>query len=99
LLYLSNGDRAVGKEYYEVFCAGGTARIDDFKTLSLSRNGRTETLKGGGDKGLRRELALTIAAVRHGKDAPIPFEELLEVSETVLAIAEAARTRKELLIN
>ncbi len=40
LLYLANGDRAVGKEYFEVFCAGGIARLDDFKTLSLSRNGK-----------------------------------------------------------
>ncbi len=59
LVYVANGDRAVAKEYFEVFCASSVARLDDFKTLSLSRNGKTETIKGGRDKGHRREVELT----------------------------------------
>jgi polar amino acid transport system substrate-binding protein len=46
LLYAANGDRAVAKEYFEVFCGGSIARIDDFKALCLSRDGKTETLRG-----------------------------------------------------
>ncbi len=88
LVYVANGDRAVGKEFFEVFCAGGVARIDDFKLLLLTRNGKTETVKGGRDKGHARELELTIAAMNEGKDAPIPFDELIEVSETTFAIVE-----------
>jgi predicted dehydrogenase/threonine dehydrogenase-like Zn-dependent dehydrogenase len=91
LLYLANGDRAVGKEYFEVFCEGSTARIDDFKTLYLSRNGKTEAFKGGGDKGHRREIELTIEAMNQRKDAPIPFAELLEVTKATFAIDEAIR--------
>ena len=94
LLYLANGDRAVGKEYFEVFCAGGIARIDDFKTLSLSRNGKTETSKGSRDKGHRREIELTIEAMKQGKGAPISFEELIEVTETTFAVEEAIRTQR-----
>jgi polar amino acid transport system substrate-binding protein len=86
LVYVANGDRGVAKEYFEVFCAGGIARIDDFKTLSLTRNGKTETVKGGRDKGHRREIELTLAAMNQGRDAPIPFEELAEVSETSFTI-------------
>jgi polar amino acid transport system substrate-binding protein len=93
LLYLANGDRAVAKEYCEVFCAGSIARIDDFKTLSLSRNGKTETIKGGRDKGHRREMELTIEAMEQGKDAPIPFAELIEVTEATFAVEEAIRTQ------
>ena len=91
---LANGDRAVAKEYFEVFCGGSIARIDDFKTLYLSRNGKTETLKGGRDKGHRREMELTVEAMKQGKDAPIPFEELIEVTEATFAIEEAIRTQK-----
>jgi predicted dehydrogenase/threonine dehydrogenase-like Zn-dependent dehydrogenase len=94
LLYLANGDRAVGKEYFEVFCAGGIARMDDFKTLSLSRNGKTGVSKGGRDKGHRREMELTVEAMKQGKEAPISFEELIEVAEVTFAIEEAIRTQR-----
>jgi len=94
LLYLANGDRAVAKEYFEVFCGGSIARMDDFKTLSLSRDGKTETFKGGRDKGHRREMELTIEAMEQGNDAPIPFAELLEVTEATFAVEEAIRTQR-----
>jgi predicted dehydrogenase/NADPH:quinone reductase-like Zn-dependent oxidoreductase len=94
LLYAANGDRAVGKEYLEVFCGSSIARIDDFKSLYLSSNGKTETSKGGQDKGHRRELELTIEAMKHSKDAPIPFEQLIEVTEATLAVEEAIRTQR-----
>jgi predicted dehydrogenase len=96
LLYLANGDKAVAKEYLEVFCGAGIARIDDFKTLYLSRSGRTETSKSGQDKGHRREIELTTKAMTQGREAPIPFEELIEVTETTLAIEEAIRTQRTL---
>jgi polar amino acid transport system substrate-binding protein len=92
LLYLSNGDRAVAKEYFEVFCAGGIARLDDFKTLELYRNGKCQTSKGRRDKGHRREVELTLEAMRQGKEAPIPFAELVEVTEATFAIEEGIRT-------
>ncbi len=94
LLYAANGDRAVAKEYFEVFCGSSIARIDDFKALYLSRNGKTETLKGGRDKGHRREVELTVEAMRQGKAAPIPFEELIEVTEATFAVEAAIRMQK-----
>jgi predicted dehydrogenase len=94
LLYAANGDRAVGKEYFEVFCGSSIARIDDFRSLYLSRNGKTETSKGGQDKGHQRELELTVEAMKRSKDAPIPFEQLIEVTEATLAVEEAIRTQR-----
>ena len=94
LLYLANGDKSVPKEYFEVFCAGGVARLDDFKTLSCSRNGKTETTKGRQDKGHREELAFTVEALKQGKEAPIPFAQLHEVTSATFAIEEAIRTQK-----
>jgi predicted dehydrogenase/threonine dehydrogenase-like Zn-dependent dehydrogenase len=93
-VYVANGDRAVAKEYFEVFCGNSVARIDDFKALYLSRNGKTETLKGGRDKGHRREMELTVEAMRQGKEAPIPFAELIEVTEATFAVEEAIRTQR-----
>lgn len=94
ILYAANGDRAVAREYFEVFCGGSIARMDDFKTLSLSRNGKTETFKGGRDKGHRREMEMTIEGMEQGKNAPIPFAELLEVTEAAFAVEEAIRTQR-----
>jgi polar amino acid transport system substrate-binding protein len=99
LLYLANGDRAVAKEYFEVFCEGGIARINDFKSLFLCRNGKSETRKGGQDKGHRREMELTIEAMKEGRDAPIPFAELVEVTEASFAIEKAIRTQSTVLLN
>lgn len=92
LLYLANGDRAVPKEYIEVFCQGSVARLDDFRTLSLTRAGKTRTFRSAQDKGHRRELELTLEAMLRGDPAPIRFEELFEVTNVSFAIDEAIRT-------
>ncbi len=94
LVYVANGDRAVAKEYFEVFCGNSVARIDDFKTVYLSRGGKTETVKGKQDKGHRRELELTVDAMKNGKEAPIRFGELIEVTEATFAVEEAIRTQR-----
>jgi predicted dehydrogenase len=92
LVYAANGDRAVAKEHFEVFCGSSIARIDDFKTLSLSRNGKTKRVKGSKDKGHRREIELTLEAMKRNAEAPIPFAELLEVTTVTFSIHDAIRT-------
>ena len=92
LLYLANGDRSIPKEFFEVFCQGAIARLDDFRTLELARNGKLQKFKSVQDKGHRRELQLTIEAVRDGKPSPISFEELVEVTEATFLVHEALVT-------
>jgi predicted dehydrogenase/threonine dehydrogenase-like Zn-dependent dehydrogenase len=89
LLYLANGDRSIPKEFFEVFCQGAIARLDDFRTLELARNGRVQKFKGAQDKGHRRELQLTIEAMRSGEPSPIPFDELVEVTEATFLVQDA----------
>ncbi len=89
LLYLSNGDRTVPKEYYEVFCEGSVARLHDFRVLELSRGGKVEKANFRKDKGHRAEVLETLNALRSGKGSPIPFEELIEVSEATFAVIDA----------
>ncbi|PYU96874.1 MAG: hypothetical protein DMG25_00510 [Acidobacteria bacterium] len=91
LLYLANGDKAVPKESFEVFCEGGIARLEDFRVLELVRNAKRQTLKSPQDKGHRKELELTTSAIRSGRPAPIPFEEICEVAEATFRIEEALR--------
>lgn len=89
LLYLTNGDRSVPKEFFEVFCQGAIARLDDFRTLELARNGKVQKFKGTQDKGHRQELRLTVEAIQCGKPSPIPFEELVEVSDATLLVQQS----------
>jgi predicted dehydrogenase/threonine dehydrogenase-like Zn-dependent dehydrogenase len=89
LSYLANGDRSVAKEEFEVFCEGKVARISDFSTLELASNGKSKRTKARRDKGHEHEIVATLEAVRLGGKSPIPFDELMEVSEATLAIEEA----------
>jgi polar amino acid transport system substrate-binding protein len=92
LLYLANGDRTIPKEFFEVFCQGAIARLHDFRALELVRGGRIQKFKSLQDKGYQRELLLTIEAIRSGKPSPIPFDELVEVTETTFLIQQGLAT-------
>lgn len=92
LAYLANGDGTVAKEFYEVFCAGAVARLDDFVTLELARNHKKKVVKSARDKGHNMEIAKTLAAMRQGLAAPIPFSELVEVTEATFAVHESLST-------
>jgi predicted dehydrogenase len=86
--YLANGDRSVPKEPFEVFCEGKVGRINDFCALELPRDGKIRRTKARRDKGHAREIDLTLA-IRQGGCSPIPFEELMDVSQATIAIEDA----------
>lgn len=90
--YLANGDKSVAKEWYEVFCGGSVARLDNFTRLELIRQGKKQVYKGASDKGHRREIEVTLKAMCEGAGSPIPFDELSEVTRATFAIQEAAAT-------
>ncbi len=89
LLYLANGDSAVPKEHLEVFCEGGIARLDDFTRLDLSRNHKMRHYKSSRDKGHQHELEQVLKAMASGGPAPIPLDELFEVTEAAFLVVEA----------
>jgi predicted dehydrogenase/threonine dehydrogenase-like Zn-dependent dehydrogenase len=89
LLYLANGDKSTPKEYFEVFCGGGVAILNDFCDLKLTRNGKTSAWKARRDKGHKREMELTLDAIQYSAASPIAFDELVEVSEACIAIHRA----------
>jgi len=94
-LYLANGDPAVAKECYEVFCEGGTAHIEDFRIVELSRNRKTRRKHSVQDKGHQEELRQTVACLAAGQSAPIAFKELVEITETMFRIGESIRSPSE----
>lgn len=91
ILYSSNGDPAVPKEYLEVFVPGRVLQLEDFRRLTISRDGRQSTIKGTMDKGQKALVAAFIKATRGQMAAPIPLEELAAVTEATFAIEDSLR--------
>lgn len=99
--YMSNGDRASGKERLEVFGGGATAILQDFRRLELSRNGKTQVVRSPWrqDKGHRAEWQAFITSIREGKTAPIPFREIVATTLTTFRISQSLRMGKHVAVD
>jgi len=91
LHYWSNGDRALEKEWCEVFCQERSAVLENFRRVTLARDGKARRYRFRADKGHREELSATIEAVLGGKPMPIPYEQLRAVTLATFAIVESLR--------
>ncbi|MDH3944233.1 MAG: bi-domain-containing oxidoreductase [Anaerolineae bacterium] len=93
ITYTANGDASLEKERLEVFSEGRAAVLDDFRNLTLHANGRARTIKSRfkQDKGHRGEWVAFIQAIRGENSAPIPYQELLGVSNAALGSVRALR--------
>jgi len=93
LLYLTQGDTSVPKEFIEVFGGGRTAQMDNFESNVLFENsGRKKIKLGRIDKGQEHELAAFVRAVRCGESMPISVDSLFETTLTTLAVAKSMST-------
>ena len=93
--YFANGSKELPKEYIEVYGHGVTAALKDFKELQVFSKGRPFKKKLlTQDKGQKEEVKQFIEAVRDGKEAPIPLEEIFSTSNACFAILESLRTWK-----
>jgi predicted dehydrogenase/threonine dehydrogenase-like Zn-dependent dehydrogenase len=91
--YVGSGSKAFPKERLEVFTAGRTLQLGDFKTLrGWGWPGFRKFDLRRRDKGHSAALAAFVSAVRRGCEAPVDFGEVLEISRAAVAIAEAARS-------
>jgi polar amino acid transport system substrate-binding protein len=88
IVYSSLGDPSVPKEYIEVFAAGRVVQLDDFRRLTVTREGRSSVTKGSQDKGQGALVAAFLAAVRGDGEVPLPFAELEAVTRATFAIEE-----------
>jgi predicted dehydrogenase len=91
--YLANGSKAFPKERIECFYDGKTLVIDNWRRLQrygvpgpwLERPGKME-------KGHAEEVRHWMSTVRNGALAPIPLDEVIEVSRWAIRAGEQART-------
>lgn len=98
--YLANGDKSYPKEHLEVFSSGRVAVLDDWRKLELVSKGRRRVKRHflSQDKGHKDAWLSFQDAVQHKKEPPIPYEQLIGVSEAAFAAVESLRTGESVKI-
>jgi predicted dehydrogenase/threonine dehydrogenase-like Zn-dependent dehydrogenase len=90
--YLANGDKGFPKERLEVFCAGKVLQLDNFRRLrGWGWKGFSKMHLWRQDKGQVACASTFVAAVKQGLPAPIPLDEILEVSRVSIELQNAPR--------
>jgi predicted dehydrogenase len=86
--YFANGNKAFPKERLEVFTGGRVLRLDNFRKLTgFGWPGFRSMNLWRQDKGQKACAAAFLDSVRRGTPAPIPFDEILEVSRVTIELA------------
>jgi predicted dehydrogenase len=90
--YIAGGDKSYSKERVEVFGGGTVAVLDDWRRLELVQHGRKQVIRSrwSQDKGHRGEWQAFSSSIREGRQAPIPFEEIVA---STLATLRAEQSR------
>lgn len=91
LTYVANGDKALAKEYIEIFNAGKVGVINDFRNGSFYSNNKSKVLKLSG-KGHQQEVQIFLKSLSEGKDSPIDFRSICLTTLTTFKIIDSLKT-------
>lgn len=91
LEYVGVGDKGMPKELIQAFGHGRSATLENFKTLTLWRGGKSSENRRrlGIDKGYDEELKAFFDASLEGNPMPIPFASLVNTTLTTFAIEQS----------
>lgn len=88
--YFANGSKAYPKERLEVFCQGRILQMNNYLTLyGYGWRSFKKMRLWNQDKGHVAEVRAFVNAIKNGLEAPIPFEEIEEVSRVAIELAVA----------
>lgn len=86
--YFSNGSRSFPKERLEIFAQGRVLQLDNYRKLrGFGWPGFSTMNLWRQDKGQQACAASFVRALKDGGAAPIPFEEILEVSRVSIELS------------
>ncbi len=88
--YYANGSKAMQKEYFEVFSAGVSATIDDFKETRIYTKGVTKFKTHTQDKGQKSMMEAFFNEIRKGK-TPIPMKDIFAVTLATFAALKSVQ--------
>jgi hypothetical protein len=91
--YLANGPKGLPKEYIEIYSAGSTGTIRDFKEVEVYGGQNTIRKKlWSQDKGQKKMVQAFIEVILCGRATPISFEDIFAATLTTFKILESLRT-------
>ena len=83
--YYANGSKAMTKEYVEVFSAGLSATINDFKELKIYGKGKPKKSKLiNQNKGQKEMVEAFVNGLLTDGKAPIPFEDIVVCNKGII---------------
>jgi len=85
ILYTAKGDPGLGKERIEAHAGGASGVIDDFRTGTVRRGGKSSPL-GPAGKGHREEIDALLAAVRGETPPPIALSTMVAVTRATFRV-------------
>ena len=87
--YLANGGKRFPKERLEVFCNNAVIQLDNFKKMrGFGWKGFNKMNLLSQDKGQFQCVKAFVDAIEKGTEGPIDFDEIYEVAEYSIKIAE-----------
>ncbi len=93
--YFANGSKQLDKEYVEVYSAGATGILRDFRSLEIHGSGKPYKKKlMSQNKGQREMIRTFIQSVRDGGAPPIPREQLFAVSLASFRVLDSLRLKE-----
>ncbi|MFT7049600.1 MAG: putative dehydrogenase/threonine dehydrogenase-like Zn-dependent dehydrogenase [Psychroserpens sp.] len=90
--YYANGSKSMTKEYVEVFSAGVSATLNDFKELKIYGKGTPKKEKPfNQNKGQKEMVIAFVNGLLSDGKAPIPFEEVIAVTKASFKVLESIK--------
>ena len=90
--YYANGSKSLTKEYVEVFSAGMSATLNDFKELKIYGKGKPKKHKIlNQNKGQKEMVNAFVNGLLTDGKAPIPFEDIVAVTKASFGVLESVK--------
>lgn len=90
--YYANGSKGMTKEYIEVFSAGRSATLSDFKELKVYGNGKPKKTKiFNQNKGQKEMVNAFLNGLLTDGDTPIGFDEVVAVTKASFKVLESIK--------
>lgn len=91
--YYANGSKSLAKEYVEIFSAGTTFILNDFKELKIYSKGKPSKKKAiNQNKGQKEMVESFMNRLLKNEKASIPFNEIVAVTRASFKVIESLKT-------
>jgi polar amino acid transport system substrate-binding protein len=93
LIYAANGDKALPKEYLEIYSQGLVGVLRDFREVSLIGQGKSTLQRfPSQDKGHKAEMDAFVSSLAAAAPEPVPFAEALAATRATFAILQSIQS-------